>query len=1065
MALPSFLFSTKDLLIISTLVLLVARWYIRSWRSKNPWRPMDWPLVGVLPSAIIRLHNFNDQITAVLAAHGRNIKAEGPVASGMRFFLTADPENVRHIFTTNHANYPKGEDFAEIFDIMRGSVFTVDGERCRQQRGIFQIFLSNPKVLALMASSCRDKLVNGLLPLMARMARTGSPFDIQDLMTRLIFDLTATPIFCVDPGRLSTDMPPMDAAHAMDTVMEVGLIRHAVPASCWKLMRRLNIGPERKLAVAHKQLHGFVTEMLQKRKEARSTGDEVAAVDIVLSSDPAVSTDGFQLTRTLVNYMVAGRDTIGTTMPWVFYNLATNPRVVDGIRNELAPIAARKAAVSGDTNNNTMLFFEQEETKDLLYLQAAIYESLRLYPPGPFERKMVLADDVLPSGHQLHAGETVLVSLYAMARIESVWGKDCREYVPERWVSDQDGAAKLRYVPSHKFLAFNSGPRLCMGKDLAIAQMKTIVAAVVWNFDVEVVQGQTVEPKLSCVLQIKDGLKVTVKKREACAVMKDFESNKIKTSLNDMSSNKMKSITKTSSIASKNLHRRGLKHTTAPSCCFHGKSWRLKEDRTLFPMDWPIVGMIPSILCNLHNFHDYLTAVLAASGSNFMAHGPVGSGMRFFFTCDPENIRHIFTSSMTNYPKGEEFTEIFDILSGTIFTTDSETWRRQRGKIKTILSDPRMLASMAAFSRAKVTDGLVPFLAQMASTGAVFDMQDLVTRFVFDMGSLQIFAVDPCSLSPSMPSMRVSEAMDTVMEVGFFRHVVPASCWKAMRLMNVGPERRLAAAHAVIHGYLTEMMEKSKTRRLTDLHGGQDMVIAAADFLTSDPEYSSDDLLLRKTLVNYLVAGRDTVGTSLPWVFYNLAKNPRVVAAIREELAPIVAKRKSTANTVVVFDPEETRPLVYLQAAMFESLRLYPPGPIERKTVLADDALPSGGHEVRAGDTVLIPVYAMGRMGSLWGEDCREYRPERWLADDDAKLRYVPSNKFMAFNTGPRTCLGKDVAIAQMKTVVSAVVWNFDLEMVEGQSVEPKLSCILQMKNGLKMIVTNRGSNAVYRKD
>uniref|UniRef100_A0A0E0QGI3 Uncharacterized protein n=1 Tax=Oryza rufipogon TaxID=4529 RepID=A0A0E0QGI3_ORYRU len=48
---------------------------------------------------------------------------------------------------------------------------------------------------------------------------------------------------------------------------------------------------------------------------------------------------------------------------------------------------------------------------------------------------------------------------------------------------------------------------------IAVMQMKTIAAAVVWNFDVEVVDGQTVEPKLSCLLQMKNGVMVKVSKR------------------------------------------------------------------------------------------------------------------------------------------------------------------------------------------------------------------------------------------------------------------------------------------------------------------------------------------------------------------------------------------------------------------------------------------------------------------------------------------------------------------------------------------------------------------------
>ncbi|WVZ91685.1 hypothetical protein U9M48_037824 [Paspalum notatum var. saurae] len=358
--------------------------------------------------------------------------------------------------------------------------------------------LNNPRLLGIRARLCRDKVVNGLLPFLARMASIRTPFDMRELLTRLVFDLTATLTLGVDPGYLSMSstsssmmhMPSMHVCTAMDTVMEVGLLRHAMPASVWKAMRQLNVGPERKLAVAHKQLHGFVREMVAKRKPAASCrcDDEVEAAVDILFDDPVYSGGGFPLGNILVQLMVAGRDTVGTTLPWVFYSLANNPRVVSAIREELAPlIAIRKeaSAYSSSSSSNTMVVFEPEETKGLVYLEAAILETLRLYPPGPLERKAVLADDVLPSGHQLCSGETILVSIYAMGRMEALWGKDCHEYRPERWLISRshDGCAanKLRYVPSHKFMAFNSGPRLCLGKDIAMAQMKTIVATSMWS--------------------------------------------------------------------------------------------------------------------------------------------------------------------------------------------------------------------------------------------------------------------------------------------------------------------------------------------------------------------------------------------------------------------------------------------------------------------------------------------------------------------------------------------------------------------------------------------------------
>ncbi|KAL6842258.1 hypothetical protein ACP4OV_027906 [Aristida adscensionis] len=487
--------------------------------SKTPSPPTNWPVVGMLPALMYNLHNLQDYVAGVLAVTGGSCPANGPQASSMRFLFTCDPANIRHIFTTNIANYPKGEEFTEIFDIMRGSFTTVDGEPCRRQRRKIQGILSDPRMVSVMASSSRHKVAKGLVPFLAGMASTGAPFDLQDVIARLVFDLTAMPIFSVDPGLLSPDMPPADAPAAMDTVMEGALLRHTVPASCWQLMRRLNLGPERRLAAAHSVLHQFVADMIERRKAYRADlPDAAAAVDIMSSYIGDPDYDDSLLRATLNNYMIAGRDTIASSLPWFFYNLASNPHVVAGIRKELAAVvcSGKHASLVSDGTGGTAVIFEPEETKSLIYLQAALFESLRLYPPGPIERKTVVADDVMPSGHEVHAGDAILISLYALGRMVTVWGEDCHEYRPDRWLTD--GGAKLRYVPSHKFLAFNSGPRMCLGKDIAIMHMKTIAAAVVWNFDMEVLEGQSMKPKMSCLLQMKNGLMVTVNRREECSL-------------------------------------------------------------------------------------------------------------------------------------------------------------------------------------------------------------------------------------------------------------------------------------------------------------------------------------------------------------------------------------------------------------------------------------------------------------------------------------------------------------------------------------------------------------------
>uniref|UniRef100_A0A453A6G9 Cytochrome P450 86A2 n=2 Tax=Aegilops tauschii TaxID=37682 RepID=A0A453A6G9_AEGTS len=395
---------------------------------------------------------------------------------------------------------------------MGGSLFTIDGEPARRQRAKVQSVLTRPHSVASMAACCHDKVKNSLLPFFIHMATTSTPFDVQELMSRFMFDLAAIPLFSVDPNLLSMYMPPMEAAVALDTVMEVAFLRLMMPASCWKSMRWLNIGPERKLKAAHTVLGEFVTEMLERRKINTcpvGNDEEEEVVDIISSfiNDPDYADDDLGQAM-IISYMLAARDTVGTTLTWLFYNLTQNPDIISIIRKELSPVASRKVAAGA----RAMLTFEPDDIESLVYLRATLYETLRLYPPAPLEIKMVAADDILPSGHKVHAGDTILISILSTRRMKSVWGNDCLDYNPSRWLTE-DGN-NIRYVPSHKFLAFNSGPRMCLGKNIAIMQMKTVIAAVLWNFDVQVVEGQSIQPKPSCILEMKNGLILKLKKRD-----------------------------------------------------------------------------------------------------------------------------------------------------------------------------------------------------------------------------------------------------------------------------------------------------------------------------------------------------------------------------------------------------------------------------------------------------------------------------------------------------------------------------------------------------------------------
>ncbi|KAL4317229.1 hypothetical protein AHAS_Ahas15G0364200 [Arachis hypogaea] len=96
-------------------------------------------------------------------------------------------------------------------------------------------------------------------------------------------------------------------------------------------------------------------------------------------------------------------------------------------------------------------------------------------------------------------------------KYEEIWGKDCLEFKPERWISEKGG---IIHVPSYKFISFNAGPRTCLGKDLSFMQIKMVAASILCNYHIHVVEGHQAIPNHSIVLLMKDGLKVRITKRE-----------------------------------------------------------------------------------------------------------------------------------------------------------------------------------------------------------------------------------------------------------------------------------------------------------------------------------------------------------------------------------------------------------------------------------------------------------------------------------------------------------------------------------------------------------------------
>jgi cytochrome P450 len=475
-----------------------------------------YPLVGTLPHFVKNQRRFLHWSTDVLKrdpSHTLSFKALG-LTGGV---ITANPANVEHILKTNFANYPKGElTVSMIEDFLGHGIFNSDGEQWLWQRKAASYEFSKRSLRSFVVDAVRFEVVERLLPLLDRAQRDGRTLDVQEVLERFALDNICRVAFGDDPACLAEEegMAQRQSAEfmrAFNDAQSAIMARFMSPVkSLWRLKRLLNVEPERRMREAVRTVHGYADRIIRERR-ARGEAAGPARDDDFLSRFAASGEHSDESLRDVVtNFLLAGRDTTSSALTWFFWLVSTRPDVEEKIVREVR--AVRRLGSAGAAAPA----FSFDELRDMQYLHAAITESMRLYPPVAMDTHSCKEDDFLPDGTFVGKGWLTTYSAFVMGRVEDIWGADCEEFRPERWVGE-DGA--FRPESPFKYPVFHAGPRMCLGKEMAYIQMKSIAACVLERFSFQFVGGgERPGLVLSLTLRMQGGLPMKVVTRTNSAL-------------------------------------------------------------------------------------------------------------------------------------------------------------------------------------------------------------------------------------------------------------------------------------------------------------------------------------------------------------------------------------------------------------------------------------------------------------------------------------------------------------------------------------------------------------------
>ncbi len=438
----------------------------------------------------------------------------------------------------------------------------------------------------------------------------------------------------------------------------------------------------------------------------------------------------------------------------------------------------------------------------------------------------------------------------------------------------------------------------------------------------------------------------------------------------------------------------------------------------------------PGLLKSVAQLRDNVLLAIPAQALE----APIVSGQtvqRWHMIMEPGAIRRVLLERLDDYPKSNVTKALLSpAIGNSLFIAEGSHWRWQRRAAAPAFAH-RSVAALGPV----MSDAAERACTRIAAAGprAVDLAQEMVTT-TFDVIADVTFSGDDM-----MERGAVHSAID-----GYINEAGRISVLDIFGLPSWVPRPGRRAALALLE--TTKRAADAAIERRHARGSGQvpdllDLLLAAEDPKSGRTMTTAE---LRDNLLTFIVAGHETTAQTLAWALYLMGHDTGVQDRARAEAQGVLGGRAAQA--------EDLAALPYIRAIIDETLRLYPAGGLLSRTAQAPDTL--CGTQIRPGDTVMVPIYALGRHRSLW-EDPDHFDPDRFL-DRKAIDRFA----YLPFGDGPRVCIGASFALQEAVIILATLLSRFRFEAVRGRTPEPKMIITLRPEGGVWMTATPLGAQS-----
>lgn len=402
-------------------------------------------------------------VQQILEVHGTDPRPDGP---GRRL-LVMDPDEVGEIL---HSTVFERTDFVR--QLAGSGLLATDGSLWRERRRMMQPAFPVREPERHQASI--DWAMPGFTDRLGRAADEQRGLCLLDEMMRVISRIVYRAVFGVelrsDEDRVSKFQPMMNAVGAVHwTLVAPGGTISAAALS--QLQRTRSMADEE------------IAWILQRRRGTDVGVDDALGRLLAAQAEGRIDDEGIHdEVRSLV---LAATETSANSLVWCLLLLEDHPEVVERLASELA-------AGRGEAE-----------------LDAVIWETLRLYPPVWANERQAM-ETVVQGDRTWEPGDRAVISAYRLHRDPRHWN-DPDLFRPERF----SASSEVRWKPPHRFayMPFGAGPHLCIGRNLALLEMRRILREIITGFRVEFESPDEIEPILGIVMRPSAPVSVRLRKR------------------------------------------------------------------------------------------------------------------------------------------------------------------------------------------------------------------------------------------------------------------------------------------------------------------------------------------------------------------------------------------------------------------------------------------------------------------------------------------------------------------------------------------------------------------------